>query len=327
MHIHPPARFFPYRSAVILAGTKSARLERRYGGNAMNIAFIGLGNMGRPMAANLAKAGYHLRCYDLFDGARAAAEAAGLPVSASAVDAAKGANVLVTMLPDGASARQVWEGVIDVLAPGAVAIDCSTIDLESARALHRMASAKGLQPVDAPVSGGVGGATNATLTFMCGGEDEALDGASRILASMGQKIVRCGPAGAGQAAKICNNMVLGISMIGVCEAFALADRMGLSAKAMFDVVSTSSGQCWSINTYCPVPGVGPQSPADNDYKPGFAAALMAKDLRLAKEAATATGAQTPLGTHASEIYEAFVKNGNGGQDFSAIIQALTSRPD
>jgi 3-hydroxyisobutyrate dehydrogenase len=288
----------------------------------MTIAFIGLGNMGRPMATNLVHAGYPLRCHDLAEGARSAAAAAGLPVADTAPEAATGADILVTMLPDGASARAVWETVIDALAPGAVAIDCSTIDLESARALHRLAAEKGLRAVDAPVSGGVGGAANATLTFMCGGENDALDAASPILAAMGQKIVRCGPAGSGQAAKICNNMILGISMIGVCEAFALADRIGLDRKAMFDVVSTSSGSCWSINTYCPVAGVGPQSPADDDYKPGFAAALMMKDLRLAREAARATSAKTPLGAHAAEIYERFVVEGNGGKDFSAIILAL-----
>ncbi len=292
----------------------------------MNTAFIGLGNMGRPMAHNLANAGYHLSCYDAVEGARTAAVAAKLPVADSAREAAAGANVLVTMLPDGESARQVWESVVDVLAPGAVAIDCSTIDLESARTLHRLASEKGMRPVDAPVSGGVIGAINGTLTFMCGGAEDALDAAGPVLAAMGQKIVRCGPAGSGQAAKICNNMVLGISMIGVCEAFALADHMGLDRKAMFDVVSTSSGSCWSINTYCPVPGVGPQSPADNDYKPGFAASLMLKDLRLARAAADATGASTPLGNHAAEIYEHFVADGNGGKDFSAIILSLDGGP-
>ncbi len=288
----------------------------------MNIAFIGLGNMGRPMATNLLHAGFKLRCHDVMEDARSAAAAAGLPVVATAQEAASGADALVTMLPDGASARQVWESVIGVLAPSAVAIDCSTIDLDSARALHRLAKDKGMRPVDAPVSGGVGGATNGTLTFMCGGEPDAVVPADQILAAMGQKIVHCGPAGSGQAAKICNNMVLGISMIGVCEAFALADRMGLDRKAMFDVVSTSSGSCWSINTYCPVPGIGPQSPADNDYKPGFAASLMLKDLHLAQEAANATGAATPLGAHAAEIYERFVAEGNGGKDFSAIILSL-----
>jgi 3-hydroxyisobutyrate dehydrogenase len=290
----------------------------------MNIGFIGLGNMGRPMALNLVRAGFDLRCYDASQAAREAAASAGATVTDSPVAASDSAHVLVTMLPDGAIARQVWEQALDHLAPGAVAIDCSTIDLESARGLHRLASEKGLRPVDAPVSGGVGGAMAATLTFMCGGEPDALDAAMPILAVMGKKIVRCGPAGSGQAAKICNNMVLGISMIGVCEAFALADRMGLDRQAMFDVVSTSSGSCWSINTYCPVPGVGPQSPADNDYNPGFAAALMLKDLRLAQEAAAAAGAQTPLGAHAAQIYEQFVADGNGGKDFSGIMLALSA---
>jgi 3-hydroxyisobutyrate dehydrogenase len=179
-----------------------------------------------------------------------------------------------------------------------------------------------MRPVDAPVSGGVGGAIAATLTFMCGGEPDAFEAAQPILAAMGRKIVHCGPAGSGQAAKICNNMVLGVSMIAVCEAFALADRMGLDRQAMFDVVSTSSGSCWSINTYCPVPGIGPQSPADNDYRPGFAASLMLKDLRLAQEAAVSVGADTPLGAHATELYERFVADGNGGKDFSGIILAL-----
>lgn len=288
----------------------------------MHIAFIGLGNMGKPMAANLINAGYHLTCYDQAEAARRAAAEAGLPIAASAVEAAEGADVLVTMLPDGTSALGVWENVINALQPGAIAIDCSTIDLDSARALHRIASGRGLRSVDAPVSGGVGGATAATLTFMCGGDEAAVDAAGTILAAMGQKIVRCGPAGAGQAAKICNNMVLGVTMIGVCEAFALADRMGLDRKAMFDVVSTSSGYCWSLNNYCPAPGVGPQSPADNDYAPGFAASLMLKDLRLAREASAATGASTPLGNHAAEIYETFVAAGHGGRDFSAILLSL-----
>jgi 3-hydroxyisobutyrate dehydrogenase len=291
----------------------------------MTIAFIGLGNMGKPMALNLMKAGFDLRCYDASEHAREAAREAGLPVAASAQEAVDGAEALITMLPDGAIARQVWETALAGLLPHALAIDCSTIDLESAHALHRLAEAKELQSVDAPVSGGVGGATAATLTFMCGGEEQAHDAAGPMLAAMGKKIVRCGPAGAGQAAKICNNMVLGISMIGVCEAFALADRMGLDRRAMFDVVSTSSGSCWSINSYCPVPGVGPQSPADHDYEPGFAAALMLKDLRLAREAARSTGAQTPLGSHAAEIYEAFVAAGNGGKDFSAVILALEGK--
>lgn len=291
----------------------------------MDIAFIGLGNMGLPMVANLVKAGHSVRAFDVSEPARSAAKGSGASVAATERETVAGADALITMLPDGRIARQVWDTATDGLAAGAVAIDCSTIDLDSARALHRLASAKGLRPVDAPVSGGVGGATAATLTFMCGGEADALDAATPILSAMGRKVVRCGGAGAGQAAKICNNMVLGVSMIAVCEAFALADRMGLDRQAMFDVVSTSSGSCWSINTYCPVPGVGPQSPADNDYQPGFAAALMLKDLRLAREAAGAAGAKTPLGGHAAEIYEAFVAEGNGGKDFSAIILALSRK--
>ncbi|MGH6908009.1 MAG: 3-hydroxyisobutyrate dehydrogenase, partial [Aestuariivirga sp.] len=226
------------------------------------------------------------------------------------------------MLPNGEIALQVWSEIAAKLPAGTVAIDCSTIDLASARAIHELCSRAGLLPVDAPVSGGVGGAVAGTLTFMCGGSDAAHDKAAPILSAMGKKIVRCGTAGAGQAAKICNNMVLGISMIAVCEAFALADRLGLDRQAMFDVVSTSSGSCWSINTYCPVPGVGPKSPADNGYKPGFAAALMLKDLKLARAAAAAVKARTPLGAHAAEIYEKFVADGNGDKDFSAVIQAL-----
>lgn len=291
----------------------------------MNIGFIGLGNMGKPMALNLIKAGFNLRCYDASEAARQSAAEAGVTVVDTLAAAAGLAQALITMLPDGAIARQVWEEAASHLAPGALVIDCSTIDLESVRALHRFAVEKGLHPVDAPVSGGVGGATAATLTFMCGGEPDALDAAGPILAAMGRKIVHCGPAGSGQAAKICNNMILGVSMIGVCEAFALADRMGLDRQAMFDVVSTSSGSCWSINTYCPAPGVGPQSPADNGYNPGFAASLMLKDLRLAQEAAAATGAQTPLGTHAARIYEQFVDGGNGAKDFSAILLTLAER--
>lgn len=290
----------------------------------MDIAFIGLGNMGLPMVANLVKAGHSVRAFDVSEAARSAAAGHGAAVAGTQQETVAGAGALITMLPDGRIARQVWETATDGLAPGAVAIDCSTIDLESARALHLLASAKGLRPVDAPVSGGVGGATAATLTFMCGGEPDALDAAEPLLSAMGKKIVRCGGAGAGQAAKICNNMVLGVSMIAVCEAFGLADRMGLDRQAMFDVVSTSSGSCWSINTYCPAPGVGPQSPADNGFEPGFAAALMLKDLRLAREAAQAIGAKAPLGSHAAEIYEAFVAEGGGGKDFSAIILALAA---
>jgi 3-hydroxyisobutyrate dehydrogenase len=203
-------------------------------------------------------------------------------------------------------------------------IDCSTIDIATAREVHDDMSKRSLQMVDAPVSGGTAGAAAATLTFMCGGETSAIERARPLLQSMGKHIVPCGPAGAGQAAKMCNNMILGVSMIAVCEAFTLADKIGLDRQAVFDVVSTSSGSCWSMNTYCPVPGIGPKSPADNDYKPGFAAALMLKDLTLSQDAAQAGDAATPLGAHAQSLYKSFVEQGHGGEDFSAIIRALAA---
>ena len=287
-----------------------------------NIAFIGLGNMGGPMAANLVKAGHKVAGFDLVDASREAAKAAGASIAATAVDAVKGADVVVTMLPAGKHVLSVWTEILPSVAKGALLIDCSTIDVESAVAAHGLAAKAGVSSVDAPVSGGVGGAQGATLTFMCGGDDKAFAAAKPILEKMGKKIVHCGKAGAGQAAKICNNMILGISMIGVCEAFALAEKLGLSHQALFDVSSTSSGQCWSLTTYCPVPGPVPTSPANNDYKPGFAAALMLKDLRLSQAASKAAGAATPLGAHAEEIYAAFEKAGHGGVDFSGIIHHL-----
>jgi 3-hydroxyisobutyrate dehydrogenase len=228
------------------------------------------------------------------------------------------------MLPAGKHVLLVWNDILPAAAKNALVIDCSTIDVESARQAHTAAAKLQLPSVDAPVSGGTGGAKGATLTFMCGGDAKAFASARPILEAMGKKIVHCGDGGAGQAAKICNNMILGISMIGVCEAFALAEKLGLSHQALFDVASTSSGQCWSITTYCPVPGPVPTSPANNDYKPGFAASLMLKDLRLSQEAARAAGASTPLGAHAENIYDAFDKAGNGGVDFSGIINALRS---
>mgnify|MGYP001146406879 FL=1 len=287
-----------------------------------NIAFIGLGNMGGPMAANLVKAGHKVAGFDLVDASREAAKAAGASIAATAVDAVKGADVVVTMLPAGKHVLSVWTEILPSVAKGALLIDCSTIDVESAVAAHGLAAKAGVASVDAPVSGGVGGAQGATLTFMCGGDDKAFAAAKPILEKMGKKIVHCGKAGAGQAAKICNNMILGISMIGVCEAFTLAEKLGLSHQALFDVSSTSSGQCWSLTTYCPVPGPVPTSPANNDYKPGFAAALMLKDLRLSQAASKAAGAATPLGAHAEEIYAAFEKAGHGGVDFSGIIHHL-----
>ncbi|MGN6311061.1 MAG: 3-hydroxyisobutyrate dehydrogenase [Xanthobacteraceae bacterium] len=287
-----------------------------------NIAFIGLGNMGGPMAANLVKAGHKVAGFDLVDASREAAKAAGASIAATAVDAVKGADVVVTMLPAGKHVLSVWTEILPSVAKGALLIDCSTIDVESAVAAHGLAAKAGVASVDAPVSGGVGGAQGATLTFMCGGDDTAFAAAKPILEKMGKKIVHCGKVGAGQAAKICNNMILGISMIGVCEAFTLAEKLGLSHQALFDVSSTSSGQCWSLTTYCPVPGPVPTSPANNDYKPGFAAALMLKDLKLSQAASKAAGAATPLGAHAEEIYAAFEKAGHGGVDFSGIIHHL-----
>jgi len=288
------------------------------------IAFIGLGNMGLPMATNLVKAGFEVVGFDKAAGAAAAAEAAGIALASEAKEAVKSADSVVTMLPNGAILTKVYEEIVPAAKPGALLIDCSTVDVASARAAHEKAAKAGLKSVDAPVSGGVGGAAAATLTFMAGGAQDAFEAARPVLSAMGKNLVYCGEAGAGQAAKICNNMVLGISMIGVCEAFALADKLGLSRQAMFDVVSTSSGQCWSINTYCPAPGVGPKSPADNEYKPGFAAPLMLKDLNLSQEAAASVGAETPLGQHAAELYAKFVAEGGADKDFSGVLPWLAA---
>jgi 3-hydroxyisobutyrate dehydrogenase len=285
-----------------------------------SIAFIGLGNMGGPMAANLVKAGQKVTAFDLAAASRDQAIADGAAIAESSVAAVKGADVVVTMLPAGKHVLAVWNDVVPAMTKGALIIDCSTIDVESAKQAHALASRHGVGSVDAPVSGGTGGARAATLTFMCGGDEKAFAVAKPILEKMGKKIVHCGGPGAGQAAKICNNMILGVSMIAVSEAFALAEKLGLSHQALFDVASTSSGQCWSLTSYCPVPGPVPTSPANNDYKPGFASALMVKDLTLAQDAARAAGAATPLGKHAQEIYKAFDAEGNGGVDFSGIIR-------
>ncbi|MEC9431859.1 MAG: 3-hydroxyisobutyrate dehydrogenase [Pseudomonadota bacterium] len=283
----------------------------------MKIGFIGLGNMGAPMAANLAKAGHEVTGFDV-----AGVIAEGCASAASAAEAAAGRDAVITMLPNGEILTRVAAEIVPAMKAGAVFVDCSTVDVESARGAHEAAAAAGLLSVDAPVSGGVGGAAAGTLTFMAGGSDESFAAAAPLFEIMGAKAVHCGAAGAGQAAKICNNMVLGISMIGVCEAFNLADKLGLDRQAMFDVVSTSSGQCWSINTYCPAPGVGPTSPADNGYKPGFAAELMLKDLRLSQQAADAVGAPTPMGAKAMELYDAFVGEDGKGMDFSAMLPRL-----
>ncbi len=286
------------------------------------IAFVGLGNMGLPMALNLAKAGHDLRGFEIVPAAIEAAKTAGITVMPAGPDSLAGVDTLITMLPNGKLVLGVYNDMLKAAAPGTLFIDSSTIDVASARAAHEAADAAGMSSLDAPVSGGVGGATAGTLTFMAGGTDAAFARAKPLLALMGKKIVHCGPAGAGQAAKICNNMILGISMIAVSEAFVLAEKLGLDHQALYDVASTSSGQCWSLTTYCPVPGPVPASPANNGYKPGFAAALMLKDLALSQEAASRAGAGTPLGAHAAEIYRRFVDSGNGGEDFSGIINAI-----
>lgn len=286
------------------------------------IAFIGLGNMGGPMAANLVKGGETVSGFDLSEASREAAAASGVTIGASVSAAIAGADVIVTMLPAGRHVISVWTELLAEAAPGTLLIDCSTIDVDSARKAHALAAEHGCLSLDAPVSGGTGGASAGTLTFMAGGSTEAFSRSEPILKLMGKRIVHCGDAGAGQAAKICNNMILGVTMAAVSEAFVLGEKLGLSHQALFDVASTSSGQCWSINSYCPVPGPVPTSPANNAYKPGFSAALMLKDLRLAQEAALSSGATTPLGAQAAQLYGLFEKLGHGGEDFSAIINFI-----
>lgn len=290
-----------------------------------HIAFIGLGNMGGPMAGNLVKAGHQVSGFDLSPAAIEAAQARGVSIAESAAAAVGQADVVVTMLPSGRhvlGALTGENGLLSKAPAGTLFIDSSTIDVASARAFHEAAQKAGHKSVDAPVSGGVGGAEAATLTFMAGGADADFAGARPYLELMGKKIVHCGGAGAGQAAKICNNMILGISMIAVSEAFVLGEKLGLSHQALFDVASTSSGQCWSLNTYCPVPGPVPTSPANRDYVPGFAAALMLKDLRLSQDAAGEAGAATPLGAAATELYTRFAESGHEGTDFSGIVRWL-----
>ncbi len=289
------------------------------------IAFIGLGNMGGPMAANLLKAGHGVAGFDTSDAACAAAAEAGVAVKPSLAEAATGADVVMTMLPNGKLVLACLHGLLPHSASGALFIDSSTIDVADARAAHAAADSAGMHFVDAPVSGGTMGAAAGTLTFMVGGTADAFERAQPVLANMGRKIVHCGAAGAGQAAKICNNMILGISMIAVSEAFVLGEKLGLSHQALFDVASTSSGQCWALTTNCPVPGPVPGSPANREYKPGFATALMLKDLRLSQDCAETFGADTSLGKYAAELYEAFADAGGGGQDFSGIIEAIRKR--
>ena len=292
-----------------------------------SIAFIGLGNMGGPMAGNLVTAGHRVTAFDLVPASREAAAELGVTIAGSAQEAVAEAEIVVTMLPAGKHVLAVWADILPSVREGALLIDSSTIDVGSARKAHELAEQHGCLSLDAPVSGGVGGAKGATLTFMVGGSADAFARGEPVLSAMGRRVVHCGDAGNGQAAKICNNMILGISMIGVSEAFVLAEKLGLSHEALFDVASTSSGQCWSLTTYCPVPGPVPTSPANNDYKPGFASALMLKDLKLSQEAAQAAGAQTPLGAAAAQLYGLHNAGGEGGSDFSAIIQMLRGRGD
>jgi len=286
------------------------------------IAFIGLGNMGGPMAANLVKAGHRVIGFDLVDDLIRRAEAHGVEAAESSSAAAAEADIVVTMLPAGRHVLACWEVILPAARNGALFIDSSTIDVISARRAHEMGTAAGMACLDAPVSGGVAGAAAASLTFMVGGAAAAFAAAKPVLGAMGKRIVHCGGAGAGQAAKICNNMILGATMIATCEGFLLAEKLGLSAQALFDVASASSGQSWSLTSYCPVPGPVPASPANRDYQPGFAASLMLKDLKLAQEAAAGAGAATPLGAQAAQLYALYAAAGHSGEDFSGIINFL-----
>jgi len=292
------------------------------------IGFIGLGNMGGPMAANLVKAGHDVTGFDLSEAARQALKQAGGRVAGTTLEAVANADVVVTMLPAGPHVRQVYagpDGFLGKLRQGALLIDCSTIDVDSARAVAKAAADAGHGMLDAPVSGGTGGAAAGTLTFMVGGPADAFARAEPILQAMGKTIVHAGDAGAGQAAKICNNMLLGISMIGTCEAFALAEKLGLDPQKLFDISSKSSGQCWSLTVNCPAPGPVPASPANRGYAPGFTTAMMVKDLKLAQAAAASAGASTPMGAEAEALFALFAGLGYGGKDFSAVIQLFRGR--
>ncbi|MBO6676161.1 MAG: 3-hydroxyisobutyrate dehydrogenase [Rhizobiales bacterium] len=287
----------------------------------MAIGFIGLGNMGAPMAINLAKAGHDVMGLDV-----SASIPALLEPASSLADLASQSDTIVTMLPNGAIMRDVISSALPHAKPGTLFLDCSTVDVASARDAAEQIESAGHAALDAPVSGGTAGAIAGTLTFMAGGSDKAFTRARPLLDIMGAKMFHCGGNGSGQAAKICNNMILGISMIATCEAFALADGLGLDRQALFDVVSASSGQSWSMTTYCPAPGVGPQTPADNDYKPGFATDLMLKDLTLSQQAAQASDVDTALGEQARQLYQAFAKEGGAGRDFSAILERIKTTP-
>ena len=289
------------------------------------IGFIGLGNMGGPMAANLVKSGEHVLGFDLVPALCEASARDGVQIVAGARGAVDDADIVITMLPAGEHVLSVWNDIVPQARQGALFIDCSTIDVASARKAHALAAARGIATLDAPVSGGVGGAKAATLTFMVGGSHHAFARGTPVLERMGKRIVHCGEAGNGQVAKICNNMILAASMIAVGEAFVMGEKLGLSHQALFDVAAASSGQCWALTSYCPVPGPVPTSPANNGYKPGFAAALMLKDLKLARKAAQAVKVKNAIGAHAAEIYEQFAQQGHGGLDFSGIINFVRAQ--
>lgn len=287
----------------------------------MRIGFIGLGNMGNPMAQNLAAAGYNVTGYDVSPVSDAPFEMVD-----TAAQAAQDAEIVILMLPNGQIVRQVANDILPVMAAGSLLIDCSTVDVDAARDVASHAAAQQIHFVDAPVSGGIGGAQAGSLTFMAGGTETAFEQAKPLFDIMGNKAVHCGEAGAGQAIKICNNMILGATMIASCESIALADKLGVDRQKLFDVVSTSSGYSWTMNAYCPAPGVGPVSPADNDYQPGFAAEMMVKDLGLAEQAAISVDADTPIGTLALELYRTFVEKEDGkGKDFSAMLPRFSNR--
>ena len=290
-----------------------------------DVGFIGLGNMGGPMAANLAKAGHAVSAFDISADAAESAREAGCATASTVAEAAAAREVVVTMLPAGAEVSEVYRGeggVLSVAAPGTLFIDCSTIDVDTARAVAATAAEGGWALLDAPVSGGVAGAAAGTLTFMVGGEAEAVERSRPVLGDMGKAVIHAGASGAGQTAKVCNNLILAVSMIGVCEAFGMADRLGLERQTLFDIVSKATGQCWALTSYCPVPGPVPNAPSNRDYAPGFTAAMMLKDLRLAQAAAASAGAASPLGAEAAALYTLFCNAGFGADDFSGIMKMI-----
>ncbi len=292
----------------------------------MKIGFIGLGNMGAPMVKRLVASGHDITGYDVMESAMATLSEVKMSFSKDILTAAREQEVVITMLPNGEALIKVVEAIIPVMSKGSCFIDCSTVDINTTRQVATLLKNAAIHVLDAPVSGGVGGAEAGTLTFMVGGSEDSFAIGNPLFKIMGKRVIHCGADGAGQAAKICNNMILGVTMIATCEAFALADDLALDRQKLFDVVSTSSGNSWSMSTYCPAPGVGPESPSDNDYLPGFSASLMLKDLMLSQEAATIHGTPTRTGQLALELYQDFVKSSKGGAlDFSAILQSLTSR--